>query len=343
MAIGATNRKWVLNDRPTGIVGREHFEWVEEPVPEVSDGQFLVRNLWLSCDPAQRAWMEIDTYIPRLPLGEVMAGGSAAQVVQSKHPDFAEGDVISGVFGWQDYAVTDGSAFGGLFQPLKLPPGIDLPTALSLFGITGLTAYFGLLDVGEAKEGETVLVSGAAGAVGSVVCQIAKAKGCRAIGIAGGPEKCAWLTSELGVDEAIDYKGEDVGKRLRETCPKGVDVFFDNVGGEILDAVLPNLALHGRVVICGAVSGYSDFEGRYGLRNYHMLIMKRATMRGFLVFDFLDRAMDAVGELAGWAGEGKLKNQVDVVEGLENAPDALRRLFTGENVGKQLVHVADAS
>ena len=337
-----TNRRWILSTRPTGIVSREHFEWIEEPVPDVGDGEFLVRNLWISCDPAQRAWMEIDTYIPKLPLGEVMAAGTAGEVVESKHPDFAAGDLVSGVFGWQDYAIGSGEGFGGgLFPPLKLPPGIDLPTALSLFGITGLTAYFGLLDVGEAKEGETVMVSGAAGAVGSIVCQIAKVKGCRVVGVAGGARKCDWLRSELGVDEAIDYKSEAVGARLRELCPDGVNVFFDNVGGEMLDAVLANLAMRARIVLCGAVSGYSGFDERYGLRNYHMLIMRRGTMRGFLVFDFMHRAMDAIGELAGWAAEGRIKNQVDVVEGLENAPDALRRLFTGENLGKQLVKVAD--
>ncbi len=337
-----TNRRWILSTRPTGIVSREHFEWIEEPVPDVGDGEFLVRNLWISCDPAQRAWMEIDTYIPKLPLGEVMAAGTAGEVVESKHPDFAVGDLVSGVFGWQDYAIGSGEGFGGgLFPPLKLPPGTDLPTALSLFGITGLTAYFGLLDVGEAKEGETVMVSGAAGAVGSIVCQIAKVKGCRVVGVAGGARKCDWLRSELGVDEAIDYKSEDVGARLRELCPDGVNVFFDNVGGEMLDAVLANLAMRARIVLCGAVSGYSGFGERYGLRNYHVLITRRGTMRGFLVFDFMHRAMDAIGELAGWAGEGRIKNQVDVIEGLENAPDALRRLFTGENLGKQLVKVAD--
>ena len=312
-------------------------------MPEIGEGEFLVRNLWISCDPAQRAWMEIDTYMPKLPLGEVMAAGTAGQVVESKHPEFAVGDLVSGVYGWQDYAVGSSEGFAGMFPPLKIPPGVDLTAALSLFGITGLTAYFGLLDVGELKDGDTVLVSGAAGAVGSIVCQVAKAKGCRVIGIAGGARKCDWLRSELGVDEAIDYKSESVGARLRELCPDGVDVYFDNVGGEMLDAVLANMAMHARIVICGAVSGYSGFEERYGLRNYHLLIMRRGTMRGFLVFDFMDRAMEAIGELAGWAGEGKIKNQIDVVEGLENAPDALRRLFTGENLGKQLVKIADAA
>jgi NADPH-dependent curcumin reductase CurA len=342
--VTATNRRWLLSRRPTGIVSREDFEWTEEAVPAVADGEFLVRNLWLSCDPAQRAWMEIDTYIPVLPLGEVMAGGSAGEVVESKHPDFATGDLVSGVFGWQDYAVSDGQGFGGgLFPPAKIPPGVDIPTALSIFGVTGLTAYFGLLDVGQLKEGDTVLVSGAAGAVGSIVLQIAKLKGCRAVGVAGGARKCDWLREELGADDAIDYKGEDLFARVGEACPDGIDVFFDNVGGETLDAALAHLARGARVVICGAVSGYNEFEQRPGIRNHHMLIMQRGTMRGFLVFDFMDRVTEAIGDLASWVMEGKLSNQIDVVEGLENAPDALRRLFTGENLGKQLVKIADSA
>lgn len=336
--VAEKNRKWVLSTRPKGMVERENFDWKEEPVPSIGDGEFLVRNLWLSCDPAQRAWMEIDTYIPVLPLGEVMLSGSAGQVVESKHPGFTEGDFVSGVFGWQDYAVSDG---GGFFPVTTVPPGVDLPTALSLFGITGLTAYIGLLDIGKPKPQETVLVSGAAGAVGSLVAQIAKVKDCRVIGIAGGAAKCDWLRSELGVDDAIDYKEEGVLARIGELCPDGVDVFFDNVGGEVLDAALDHLALGARVVLCGAISGYSDFENRPGIRNHYRLIIQRAAMRGFLIFDHMDRAPEAIGELASWAAAGKIKNQVDVVEGLENAPDALKRLFTGQNLGKQLVTIAD--
>ena len=335
------NRRWILSKRPSGVVSREHFDWVEEPVPELGEGEFLVRNLWISCDPAQRAWMEIDTYIPKLPLGEVMAAGTVGEVVESKHPDFSQGDLVSGVYGWQDYAVGSSEPFAGLFPPLKLPPGTDPTVAMSLLGITGMTAYFGLLEVGELTEGEAVLVSGAAGAVGSIACQIAKVKGCRVVGIAGGTQKCNWLRSELGVDDAIDYKNEDVRARLSELFPKGVDVYFDNVGGEILDAVLANLAFHARIALCGAVSGYSGLDERYGLRNTNNLIVRRGTMRGFLIFDFTSRAMEAIGDLMTWAGEGKIKNQVDIVEGLENAPEALARLFTGENLGKQLIKVAD--
>lgn len=331
------NRQWLLAQRPTGIVGREHFEWREDDVPAIRAGQFLVRNRWLSCDPAQRTYMEFDSYIPAVQLGEVMVGASVGEVVESAHPDYHVGDLLSGAFGWQDFAVSDGSPFGGLIPPLKLPPGVDAPTALSLLGVTGLTAYVGLLDVARAKAGDTVVVSGAAGAVGSLVCQIARLQGCRVVGIAGGPAKCAVLRDELGADHAIDYKSENVPARLAETCPDGIDVFFDNVGGAILDAALSHLAVGARIALCGSVSGYSDATERAAIRNLFNLTLQRASMRGFLVFDHLDRAAQAVADLATWAGEGKIKNQIDVIEGLENAPDALRRLFTGENVGKQLV------
>jgi NADPH-dependent curcumin reductase len=334
-----TNRKWVLVARPKGMVGRESFEWKEEPVPAIADGQFLVRNLWLSCDPTQRGWMERDTYVPAVPLGEVMRSASAGQVVESRHPGFAKGDFVSGAFGWQDYAVSDG---GGLIPPAKIPAGVDLPTALSLFGITGLTAYFGLLDIGQPKAGETVLVSGAAGSTGSFVVQIAKLQGCRVVGIAGGAEKCRWLERELGADATIDYKSENVLARVGELCPKGVDVYFDNVGGEILDAALAHLASGGRIVLCGAISGYNDFANMPGIRNYLNLIVRRGSMRGFLLFDYLPRAAEAIGALAGWVKAGKIRDQIDVVDGLENAPDALQRLFTGRNLGKQLVRIAEA-
>ncbi len=334
------NRKWVLKSRPRGLVERGNFEWREEAVPSIRDGQFLVHNLWLSCDPTQRGWMEFDTYLPAIPIGDVMRSASAGQVIESKHPGFARGDLVSGAFDWQDYAVSDGS---GLVPPMKIPPGVDLPTALSLFGITGLTAYFGLLDIGAPKAGETVVVSGAAGSTGSLAAQIAKIKGARVIGIAGGAKKCEWLTKDLGLDAAIDYRGENVAARIRELCPHGVDVYFDNVGGEILDAVLARLAMAARIVLCGAISVYNDFAHMPGIRNYVSLILRSATMRGFLVFSYAARFPEAIAELGAWARAGKIKNQVDVMTGLENAPDALRRLFTGENLGKQLVKLAEPS
>jgi NADPH-dependent curcumin reductase CurA len=334
----AENRQWVLRSRPRGPATAEHFEWRTTPRPAVGEGEFLVRNLYLSCDPAQRPWMEMDTYIPMLPLGEVMLSGAAGEVVESNHPGFARGELVSGVFGWQDYAVSDGGS--GVFPVTKIPPGIDPPTALSLFGVTGLTAHIGLLDIGRPEPGDTVVVSGAAGSVGSFVVQIARLEGLRVVAIAGGPAKCAWLEQELGADAVIDYKNEDVGARLAEVAPDGVDVFFDNVGGEILDAVLDRITIGARIVLCGAISGYNDFDHRPAIRNHYRLIIRRATMRGFLVFDHAERVPQAISDLAAWAAEGRIKAEIDVVDGLEHAPDALNRLFDGRNRGKQLVRVA---
>jgi NADPH-dependent curcumin reductase CurA len=337
---GLNNRRWVLAARTPGIVGREHFTWDEVTVPTLTDGQFLVRNLWLSCDPAQRAWMETDTYIPMLPLGEVMLSGALGAVVESRHPGFAEGDLVTGLFGWQDYAVSDGGT--PPFGVVKVPPRVAPELALSLFGVTGLTAHIGMIDVARVAEGDTVLVSGAGGAVGSIAAQVAQIKGARAVGIAGGPEKCAWL-AELGVHAAIEYKSEDASARIAELCADGIDVYFDNVGGPLLDVALMNLATGARIVCCGAISGYGRFEERPAIHNHHQLILKRATMAGFLIFDHADRFAAATAELATWAAERRIINRVDVVDGLENAPDALRRLFTGQNIGKQLVRLEHAA
>jgi NADPH-dependent curcumin reductase CurA len=333
------NRQWRLASRPTGEVEEQNFTWVEEPVPTLEkDGQILVRSLYLSLDPTMRGWMARDSYLPAVPIGSVMRGSAAGRVVASRHPGFAPGDHVQGFFGWQDYAVAEP---GGLGAPTKLPRSVPLTQALGVLGGTGITAYFGLLDVGKPKEGETVVVSGAAGATGSIVGQIAKITGCRVIGIAGGADKCAWVKDELGFDACIDYKREDVGARLGELCPKGVDVYFDNVGGDILDAALARLAMRGRVVVCGAISQYNAGELPPGPKHYLNLLLKRGRMEGFLVLDYLPRAGEAVMALAEWLAEGKIKDRVDVQEGLENAPAALRRLFRGENVGKQLLKIAD--
>jgi NADPH-dependent curcumin reductase CurA len=333
-----TNRQWLLAARPTAIVDESHFRWAEEPVPEPhADGEILVRNLYLSLDPTQRGWMARDTYLPAIPIGGVIRSFAVGRVVVSRHPDFAPGDLVQGLFGWQDYAlVTD----RGPSAPSKVVPGVPIPLAMSALGMTGLTAYFGLLDVGRPVAGETVVVSGAAGATGSAAGQIAKIKGCRVIGIAGGPAKCAWLVDELGFDAAVDYKSENVAARLRELCPAGINVYFDNVGGAVLDAALARLADRGRVVLCGAISQYSS-EQPVGPKNYLNLVVKRGRMEGFLVFDYLPRAREAVADLAAWVQSGRFKDRVDVAEGLENAPRALRRLFLGENTGKQLLKVAD--
>ena len=332
------NRQWRLASRPRGMVSESNFQWVEEPIPATGDGDILVRNLYLSCDPTQRGWMAQDTYLPAVAIGEVMRSIGVGVVEKSQHPDFALGDIISGLVGWQDYARLNAN---GPERPSKLPPGAPLPLAMSALGHTGLTAYFGLLDVGKIREGETVVVSGAAGATGSMACQIAKIKGCRVIGIAGGPSKCKWLVDELGVDRAIDYKSEDVSTRLRELCPKGIDVYFDNVGGEILDAALGELAMRGRVVLCGAISGYNSDALPAGPRKYLNLLLRRGRMEGFIVFDYLGRAGEAIKDIAAWAMAGKIKDRVDVEEGLENTPKALQRLFKGENMGKQVVKVGD--
>ncbi len=335
----SVNRQWRLAARPTGMVDDSHFNWVEEPVPTLkADGEVLVRVLYLSADPTQRGWISRDTYLPAVPIGDVVRSFAAGKVVESRNENFAPGDLVSGMFGWQDYAVVNGSVSGALN---KIPKGVPIELSLSALGLTGLTAYFGLLDVGRPTEGETVVVSGAAGATGSAVGQIAKIKGCRVIGIAGGAEKCAWLTREAGFDATIDYKAEDVKARLRELCPKGIDIYFDNVGGDILDAALANLAFRGRVVICGAISGYNTNEPPPGPKNYLNLLVQRGRMEGFIILDYIPRAGAAIKELGAWVAAGKLKDQVDVQVGLENAPKTLRRLFMGENRGKQLLKIAD--
>jgi NADPH-dependent curcumin reductase len=330
------NRQWLLARRPDGAIQHSDFDFVETDVPTPSEGQVVVRNLMLSCDPTQRGWIARDTYLPAVKIGEVVRSLGAGRIVASNTPDFAVGDIVSGLVGWQDYVAMHPKG-----QLNKLPPGAPLEMAMSVLGLTGLTAYFGLLDVGRPVAGETVVVSGAAGATGSVVGQIAKIKGCRAIGIAGGAEKCRWLTDEAGFDAAIDYKSEDVAARLKALCPKGIDIFFDNVGGDVLDAALARLALRGRVVLCGGIAQYNATEPAPGPKNYLNLVVQRGRMEGFIILDYLPRAGEAVGALAGWVQSGKLRYKVDVQHGLENAPATLRRLFDGRNDGKQLLRVAE--
>jgi NADPH-dependent curcumin reductase CurA len=333
------NRQWLLARRPQGMISAEDFKWVEDAeVPAAADGEVLVRNLWLSCDPTQRGWIGGDTYLPAVKIGDVVRAFAVGQVVESKNAKFKPGQLVQGLFGWQDYASVKP---GTESAPAPVPEGVPIETAMSALGLTGITAYFGLLEIGRPKAGETVVVSGAAGATGSIVGQIAKIQGCRAVGIAGGAEKCRWLVNEYGFDAAIDYKGEDVRRRLKELCPDGVDVFFDNVGGDILDAALARLAMRGRVVLCGAIARYNDTAQGPGPKNYLNLLGQRGRMEGFIVLDYMPRAREAVAALAGWLKEGKLKDRVDVQRGLENAPAALARLFKGENQGKQLVRIAE--
>ena len=333
------NRRWLLAERPQGMIETRLFRWVEEPIPELeADGEILVRNLFMSVDPTQRGWLAYDTYLPAVAIGDVVRSGAVGRVEASRNQDFAVGDLVQGLFGWQDYARIQAT---GSKAPTKLVAGVPIPLAMSALGMTGITAYFGLLDVGRPKAGETVVVSGAAGATGSIAGQIARIKGCRVIGIAGGKEKCEWLVREARFDAAIDYKSEDVARRLRELCPNGIDVYFDNVGGALLDMALARLALRGRIVLCGAIASYNDSEPRPGPKNYANLIVKRGRMEGFIVLDYAKRAPEAVMELWGWIQAGQIAYQVDVKEGLENAPATLGRLFLGENVGKQLLKIAE--
>ncbi len=330
------NRQITLKSRPKGPVTREHFESKTAPVPSITDGQVLVKTLYLSIDPTIRGWIERDTYLPAVEVGAVVRCAGAGVVVESKNPKYSPGDRVFGLLGWQEYAVV-----GEKDSPGLIPQGIDLRDALSVFGVTGMTAYFGLTEIGAPKPGETVVVSGAAGATGSIVGQLAKAKGCRAVGIAGSAAKCEWLTKELGFDAAINYKTEDVGARLTATCPRGIDVFFDNVGGHILNEALARIALRARVVLCGAISQYENLDNAYGPPNYANLISRRGRMEGFIILDYTNRFMEGAMALGALLAEGKLKHKTTVVDGLANAPDALRRLFTGDHDGKLLVKIAD--
>ncbi|HVT36124.1 MAG TPA: NADP-dependent oxidoreductase [Nevskiaceae bacterium] len=332
------NRRWVLKTRPLGMPARSDFELREEPLPALADGQFLARNLYLSCDPAQRSWLARDTYVPKIAIGETMRAGATAQVVESRHAQFNTGDIVSGMFGWQDYAVSDGSGF---VPVSKLPAGVPVPLAMSALGLTGLTAYYGMLEVAEVRAGQNVLVSGAAGATGSVAAQLAKMRGARVVGVAGGAAKCQYLLDQLRLDGAIDYRAGDVGAIIREMFPKGVDIYFDNTGGEVLEQALLRLSTGGRIVLCGAISSYNDLDATPPLKNWSKLLVNRGRVQGILVTDFAPYFARAAGDLARWVAEGKIKNRVDIVEGLEQAPDALRRLFTGDNIGKQLVKLAE--
>lgn len=336
-AMDLVNHQFRLAARPAGMVSSEHFEFVEESVPELREGEVLVKALYISLDPAMRGWMnEGRSYIPPVALGEVMRAGTVGEVVASKSQRLAVGEHVSGWLGVQEYAVCKEEE---VFK-VDTEKGA-LPTHLGALGMPGMTAYFGLLEVGRPVEGETVVVSGAAGAVGSIAGQIAKLKGCRVVGIAGGAEKCGWITGELGFDGAIDYKGQDVREALKEHCPDGINVYFDNVGGEILEAVLARLARGARVVICGAISQYNNIDSMRGPSNYMSLLVNRARMEGFVVMDYIARYPEAMSEMAGWIADGSLVAREDVIEGFERFPDALVRLFAGENVGKLVLKVTN--
>lgn len=330
------NRQWRLAARPVGNFKDSDFRWTTEVVPELNDGELLVHNKYLSLDPTNRGWAnETDTYLPAVRLGDVMRGGAIGEVEESRNPDYKPGDYVSGLFGWQEYAITNGAGLS------KLPnmPGVPLTAYLGLFGHIGLTAYYGLLDVGQPKAEETLVVSAAAGAVGSLVGQIGKIVGCRVVGITGSDEKCRWLTEDLGFDETINYKKEKVSAGLKRTCPNGIDVDFENVGGEILDAILAQINIGARISLCGMISQYNATEPVPGPYNLVMLVVKRACIQGFLVMDYMDRATEAMAALGRWLMEGKIKYRVDVVEGLDQAPRAVNKLFEGSNIGKLVVKI----
>ena len=329
------NRQFKLAARPVGMPKRSDWDLVTEPVREVGEGEVSVRTLYLSLDPAMRGWMnDVRSYVPPVGIGEVMRAFGAGRVTASRHPGFTVGDYVTGTLGVQEYAVMDGAQLTRADVA-----AVPLTAHVSALGMTGMTAYFGLLDVGRPEAGQTVVVSGAAGAVGTVVGQIAKIKGCRVVGIAGGAEKCRYVVDELGFDAAVDYKSENVVKALREHCPRGIDVYFDNVGGEILDACLANLARRARIVICGAISQYNSTTGVRGPSNYMTLLVTRSRMEGFLVFDYADRYPEAAREMARWMQEARLKSQEEIVDGFETFPETLLMLFRGENVGKLMLRV----
>jgi NADPH-dependent curcumin reductase CurA len=333
------NRAWRLAARPAGAIKESDFRLVEEAVPSPKPGEALVRTLYLSLDPTHRIWMsDIDQYMPPVQIGDVMRGGTLGVVEQSNDPSLKPGEIVQGMWGWQDYASV---ATATLRNRIPAGDATPLTAYMSVLGGTGLTAYFGLLDIGQPKPGETVVVSAAAGAVGSIVGQIARLQGCRVVGLAGSDEKCHWLTAELGFDAAINYRTENVLEALRRHCPNGIDVDFENVGGETLDAVLALVNNHARVVLCGLISTYNEDARVAGPARFANILMKRVKLQGFIITDYLKRFAEGRAQLAQWLNAGQLKYRVDVVRGLENAPKAVGKLFTGENKGKLLVQVSD--
>lgn len=347
------NRQFILAEYPKGEFTDSTFELRESEIPEPNEGEFLVRNLFLSLDPANRLWTaEVDSYVERVEIGDVMRGFTVGRVVSSKHKDFKGGDLVQGLDGWQDYAISDGTNYNdkGIIDTWNIEniarAGLPISSALSVLGHTGLPAYHGLLALGEMKPGQTVLISGAAGACGTIAGQLAKIARCRAVGIAGGPEKCSRLIKKFGYDAAIDYKHEDLTESIARTCPKGIDIFFDNVGGESLDAALANINRGARVIVCGAISQYTQFgqEAAPGPSNYLALLTQRARMEGFIILDHYPSSRAKMeSEMIGWLKEGKIKFTDEIVEGLEKAPKVINKLYHGENKGKLTIQVAETS
>jgi NADPH-dependent curcumin reductase CurA len=329
------NRRFLLRERPAGHIGPDTFELSEEVVPEISDGEALVRVDWISLDPTNRAWInDTPTYLPPVGIGEVMRAGGLGEVVASKNSNYPVGQTVQGLVGWQEYAVASDAMF---LLPVNVAEGVSPSAYLGALGTTGLTAWLGIRDIGKPQPGETVVVSAAAGAVGSVAGQLAKLSGARVVGIAGGPEKCTLLTDRLGFDAAVDHRADDWAAQLAAATPNGIDVDFENVGGDIMDAIFARLNIGARVALCGLISGYNSVHPPPGPRAFGNLLVQRATLQGFIVLDHFDRAPEAIGEISGLIAEGKLTALETVVEGFEQLPTAINMLFEGKNVGKLVV------
>jgi len=332
----ATNKAWTLASYPTGWVSEDNFKLIESPAPAPQDGEVLVKNLWLSLDPYMRGRLsQQKSYVKGVEIGEVMTGETAGEVIESKHPNFAPGEKVTAPAGWQLYGCVKGDLL------TKIDPSTRAPLSyfLGCLGMPGRTAYFGLNEIGKPKAGDTLVVSAASGAVGSVVGQLGKIAGCRVVGIAGGQAKCDYVTKELGFEACIDYKAGNLYRDLRETCPKGVDIYFENVGGEILDTLFRVMRPFSRIIVCGMISEYNATES-YGVKNFRAILVNRIKVQGMIVFDWLDRYAEANTALAGYVAQGKLKYRESVLEGIENAPKGLVELLKGRNFGKQLVKLA---
>ena len=335
------NRQFRLKSRPLERVTPDNFDFAEEALPELGKGAVLIRNVYLSLDPTNRIWMsDMDQYMPPVAIGEVMRGLAIGKVEESNNPNFKEGDYVSGLLGWQDYCVASEEETKSL---AKLPsiPGVPLQVFAGAAGMTGLTAYYGLFEIGQPKEGETLVVSAAAGAVGSIVGQLGKLSGLRVVGIAGGEEKCKWLVNDLKFDAAVDYKKPDWKKQLESATPKGIDINFENVGGEIMEGVYERMNLFGRLVLCGLISGYNEKDDAKSRISLSRTLMKRLKIQGLIVTDFAAKNLEATTKLATWIAQGKIQHKETVVDGLENAPTTLNKLFDGGNVGKLLIKVSE--
>ena len=331
------NKQWILNSFPVGDIKDNDLILKEHELSEINSGEVLIRNIYLSLDPANRGWMSGKaSYVDAMQIGDVMRGGTIGIIEDTKNEKYKKGQLVQCQGGWQEYYISEGKGL----RLIPLNTGLELPSFLSVMGMPGITAYFGLLDVLDPKEGETLVVSGAAGAVGSIVSQIAKIKGCQVIGIAGTNEKCDWLLKDLKINGAINYKSENLKARLKELCPNGVDMYFDNVGGEITEAVINRLNVGGRISICGQISGYNSETLQPGPRNWISILVKRLKVQGFIVFDYQSRAKEAFIDMSKWMAEGKLQHKNHIVDGIENAVASLKMLFSGDNKGKLILQIS---